>query len=54
MQELAQIIVNNGTAVGCLLYFMWFTNNTMKEFTNEMKTLNENIQQAILEKKTQE
>lgn len=54
MQELIEIIVNNGAAIGCLIYFMWFNNNTMKEFTSEMKALNENIQQAILEKKTQE
>lgn len=51
MQELIEIIVNNGAAIGCLIYFMWFNNNTMKEFTNEMKTMNENLSKFISEKK---
>lgn len=39
-----QTLFNNGVAVGVLLYFMWFTQTSMKEFT---KALTENTEAII-------
>lgn len=36
-------IVNTGSAIACLIYFMWYNNTTMKEFTNTMNKMNDNI-----------
>ena len=36
MQDLVNILVNNGVAVACVAYFMYFNNTTMKEFTKAM------------------
>ena len=43
MEELITLFVNNGTAIACLIYFMWYNNNTMKEFTDQLKEMNLNI-----------
>lgn len=42
IQELASIILNSGTSVGCLVYFMWYNaKHTEKnnELLNELKAL---------------
>ena len=36
VQDLVNILVNNGVAVACVAYFMYFNNTTMKEFTQAM------------------
>lgn len=36
VQDLVNILVNNGAAVACVAYFMYFNNTTMKEFTKAM------------------
>lgn len=36
VQDLVNILVNNGVAVACVTYFMYFNNTTMKEFTKAM------------------
>ena len=36
VQDLVNILVNNGVAVACVAYFMYFNNTTMKEFTKAM------------------
>lgn len=43
MEELVNLFVNNGVAVACLIYFMWYNNTTMKEFTNKFDDMNNNI-----------
>lgn len=43
MEELVNLFVNNGVAVACLIYFMWYNNTTMKDFTDKMEAMNENI-----------
>ena len=34
MEELVNIIVNNGVAVACVLYFMHFNSTTLKSLTD--------------------
>lgn len=36
VQDLVNILVNNGVAIACVAYFMYFNNTTMKEFTKAM------------------
>lgn len=36
VQDLVNNLVNNGVAVACVAYFMYFNNTTMKEFTKAM------------------
>lgn len=36
VQDLVNILVNNGVAVACVAYFMYFNNTTMKDFTKAM------------------
>lgn len=40
MEEIVNLFVNNGVAVACLVYFMWYNNNTLKEFTKKFDELN--------------
>lgn len=43
MEELVNLFVNNGVAVACVIYFMWYNNNTLKEFTNKFNELQSEI-----------
>lgn len=43
MEELVNLFLNNGTAIACLIYFMWYNNTTMNHFTDEMKKMNETL-----------
>lgn len=43
MEEIVDMFVNSGSAIACLIYFMWYNNATMKEFTNTMNKMNDNI-----------
>lgn len=49
MEELVNLFVNNGVAVACVIYFMWYNNNTLKEFTNKFNELQSKIL-VLLEK----
>lgn len=49
MEEMVNLFVNNGVAVACLIYFMWYNNNTLKEFSNKFEELN-NTLLKLLEK----
>lgn len=40
MEEIVNLFVNNGVAVACLIYFMWYNNNTLKEFAKKFDELN--------------
>lgn len=40
MEEIVNLFVNNGVAVACLMYFMWYNNTTLKEFTKKFDELN--------------
>lgn len=43
MEEVVNLFVNNGVAVACLIYFMWYNNTTLKEFTNKFDELNKTL-----------
>lgn len=43
MEELVNLFVNNGVAVACLIYFMWYNNTTLKEFSNKFEELNKTL-----------
>lgn len=43
MEELINLFVNNGVAVACLIYFMWYNNTTLKEFSNKFEELNKTL-----------
>lgn len=43
MEELINLFVNNGIAVACLIYFMWYNNTTLKEFSNKFAELNNTL-----------
>ena len=47
MEEMVNLFVNNGVAVACLIYFMLYNNNTLKEFTSEFDELNTNLLKII-------
>ena len=53
MEELINIFVNNGTAIACLIYFMWYNTTTMKRFTEQLSTMNTNIEKLIEHKNHQ-
>lgn len=43
MEELVNLFVNNGVAVACLVYFMWYNNTTLKEFSNRFEEVNKTL-----------
>ena len=45
MEDIANVIMNNGIGVACILYFMYFNSTTLKSITD---TMNEVKQSLIL------
>lgn len=45
MEEIVNVITNNGIGVACVLYFMYFNSTTLKSMT---ETMNEVKQSLIL------
>ncbi len=43
MEEMINIIVNNGVAVACVLYFMHFNSTTLKQLTDTVTKVNESL-----------
>lgn len=43
MEDLINIIVNNGVAVACVLYFMHFNSTTLKSLTETVNKVNESL-----------
>lgn len=48
MEELVNLFVNNGVSVACLIYFMWYNNTTLKEFSNEFEELNNTLLKLLV------
>ena len=48
MEELVNLFVNNGVAVACLIYFMWYNNSTLKEFSNKFEELNNTLLKLLV------
>lgn len=40
MEEIMNIIMNNGIGVACIIYFMWYNNTTMKELITTLNNIN--------------
>ena len=47
MEELVNLFVNNGIAVACLIYFMWYNNTTLKELSNKFEEVNNTLVQLL-------
>lgn len=45
MEDIVNVIMNNGIGVACILYFMYFNSTTLKSITD---TMNEVKQSLIL------
>ena len=43
MQEIINIISNQGVAVGVVIYLIYFQNTTMKEMLTTLSTMNERL-----------
>lgn len=43
MEDIINIIVNNGVAVACVLYFMHFNSTTLKSLTETVNKVNESL-----------
>ena len=55
MNDLINLIVNNGIGVVCVAYLMYFQSTTMKEMINTLKTIDERlikIEEELKSKKT--
>lgn len=47
IEKLVTIFTNNGAAIRCLLYFMYYNSTTLKAFTDQLNTMNNNIRRLI-------
>lgn len=54
MKEIADLIMNYGLGVVCVVYLIYFQNTTMKEMLHTLGTINERLTiiEEKLEKKT--
>lgn len=52
MEEVVNLFVNNGVAVACLIYFMWYNNTTLKEFSNKIENLNNTLLKLLEHSRT--
>lgn len=43
MKEIADIIVNNGIGIGCVMYLIYFQLTTMKEMLVTLGSINERL-----------
>ena len=43
MEEIINIVMNYGIGVACIMYFMYFSNTTLKQLTETITKINENL-----------
>lgn len=48
MDEVISLLINNGAALGCLLYFMYNQNTSQKELTKAINELHELIKELLI------
>lgn len=48
MPEIADFFNSVGVPTACLVYFMWFNNDTMKKFTEQMKQANDLTREILI------
>lgn len=49
MEEIVNLVINNGLGVACVVYFMWFNSTTMKEMTQALNSINSRL--SVIEDK---
>lgn len=49
MEEIINLVINNGLGVACVVYFMWFNSTTMKEMTQALNSINARL--SVIEEK---
>lgn len=49
MKEIADIIVNNGIGIGCVIYLIYFQSTTMKEMLTTLNSINNRL--SVIETK---
>jgi hypothetical protein len=49
MKEIADIIVNNGIGIGCVIYLIYFQSTTMKEMLSTLGQINNRL--SVIETK---
>lgn len=52
MKEIADIIVNNGIGIGCVVYLIYFQSTTMKEMLSTLTSINSRL--SVIETKIDE
>ena len=43
MEQVIDVIFNNGVGIGCLLYFMWFNQSVMKTMNDTLSKISERL-----------
>jgi len=43
MEEIVNLFVNNGVAVACVIYFMWYNSTTMKDLITTLNNINNRL-----------
>ena len=43
MEEIANLIMNNGLGIVCVAYLIWFQSTTMKEMQSTLNNINTNL-----------
>lgn len=43
MQEVVDVIFNNGIGVGCLIYFMWFNKSVLEKMNDTLSKISERL-----------
>lgn len=43
MEEIANLIMNNGLGIACVAYLIWFQSTTMKEMSSTLNNINTNL-----------
>ena len=43
MEEIVNVIMNNGIGVACILYFMYFNSTTLKSITDTMSEVKQTL-----------
>ena len=43
MEDIINIIVNNGIGVACMVYFMYFNNTILKNITEALNEMKQNL-----------
>ena len=48
IEQIINIIINNGTAVGCLIYFMFYNSKQAEKTQQLLKSLEDSIQELTI------